>query len=107
MHPHLTHLGADVCRGLLHFAEGRPLGEHGLDWLFIQVLRLAFQKDNIVQKWLYPSNDVVQHPQLSQMVALGKVYQSRMYKEAGKSAIAQGMYVPQRAKYIHLWQKTL
>ena len=37
LHPHLTHLGADICRGILEFAEGKPLGEHGLEWLFIQV----------------------------------------------------------------------
>lgn len=36
MHPHLNHLGADSCRGLLMFADARPLGENGLRWLFIQ-----------------------------------------------------------------------
>ena len=35
--PHLNHLGSDTSRGMLHFAEGRALGEHGLDWLFVQV----------------------------------------------------------------------
>ena len=37
MHPHLNHLGADYCRGLLMFAEQRPLGERGLRWIRIQV----------------------------------------------------------------------
>ena len=37
MHPHLNHLGADYCRGLLMFADARPLGERGLRWLRIQV----------------------------------------------------------------------
>ena len=37
MHPHLNHLGSDVCRGLLHFAEARRLGADGLRWLHIQV----------------------------------------------------------------------
>lgn len=37
MHPHLTHLSNDSSRGLLQFAEGRPLGKDGLDWLFVQV----------------------------------------------------------------------
>lgn len=41
MHPHLSHLGNDICRGLLHFAEGKPLGEQGLEWLFIQVRFLS------------------------------------------------------------------
>ena len=36
MHPHLNHLGADYCRGLLMFAEQRPLGERGLRWIRIQ-----------------------------------------------------------------------
>lgn len=40
MHPHLNHLGADHCRGLLTFADPRPLGEHGLRWLFIQAANL-------------------------------------------------------------------
>ncbi|KAK9814262.1 hypothetical protein WJX72_003057 [[Myrmecia] bisecta] len=40
MHPHLNHLGSDVCRGLLQFAEARPLGNDGLDWLKIQVANL-------------------------------------------------------------------
>jgi DNA-directed RNA polymerase len=37
MHPHLNHLGADSCRGLLLFAQTRPLGDNGLGWLRIQV----------------------------------------------------------------------
>ena len=39
MHPHLNHLGSDVCRGLLQFAHAKPLGPNGLDWLLTQVLR--------------------------------------------------------------------
>ena len=37
MHPHLNHLGNDLCRGLLYFAEARPLGRNGLGWLYVQV----------------------------------------------------------------------
>ncbi len=40
MHPHLNHLGADYCRGLLTFADARPLGERGLRWLRIQIANL-------------------------------------------------------------------
>ncbi|GFS30542.1 DNA/RNA polymerases superfamily protein [Actinidia rufa] len=40
MHPHLNHLGSDVCRGILEFAEGRPLGKFGLHWLKIHVANL-------------------------------------------------------------------
>ncbi|XP_062229432.1 DNA-directed RNA polymerase 3, chloroplastic-like [Phragmites australis] len=37
MHPHLSHLGSDLCRGLLEYAEGRPLGKSGLSWLKIHL----------------------------------------------------------------------
>ena len=37
MPPHLNHLGSDTSRGILQFAEGRALGEHGLEWLYVQV----------------------------------------------------------------------
>ncbi|WCJ35758.1 DNA-directed RNA polymerase 1 mitochondrial [Euphorbia peplus] len=33
MHPYLNHLGSDLCRGVLEFAEGRPLGSSGFQWL--------------------------------------------------------------------------
>ena len=34
--PHLSHIGSDLSRGLLEFAEGRPLGPDGLYWLKVQ-----------------------------------------------------------------------
>lgn len=37
MHPYLNHLGSDLCRGILEFAEGRPLGTSGLRWLKIHL----------------------------------------------------------------------
>ncbi|PSS04332.1 DNA-directed RNA polymerase [Actinidia chinensis var. chinensis] len=40
MHPHLTHLSSDLCRGVLEFAEGRPLGKSGLRWLKIHLANL-------------------------------------------------------------------
>ncbi len=40
MHPHLNHLGSDMCRGLLQFADERPLGQNGLKWLYIQAANL-------------------------------------------------------------------
>ncbi|KAL2482807.1 DNA-directed RNA polymerase 3 [Forsythia ovata] len=40
MHPHLNHLSSDVCRGILEFAEGRPLGKSGLHWLKIHLANL-------------------------------------------------------------------
>ncbi|KDP24319.1 hypothetical protein JCGZ_25615 [Jatropha curcas] len=40
MHPYLNHLGSDLCRGILEFAEGRPLGNSGLRWLKIHLANL-------------------------------------------------------------------
>ncbi|KAI3726194.1 hypothetical protein L1987_65991 [Smallanthus sonchifolius] len=40
MHPHLNHLGSDLCRGILEFAEGRPLGSAGHRWLKIHLANL-------------------------------------------------------------------
>lgn len=40
MHPHLNHLGSDLCRGILEFAEGRPLQKSGLCWLKIHLANL-------------------------------------------------------------------
>ncbi|KAK9144130.1 hypothetical protein Sjap_004033 [Stephania japonica] len=40
IHPHLNHLGSDLCRGTLEFAEGRPLGKSGLRWLKIHIANL-------------------------------------------------------------------
>ena len=40
MHPYLNHLGSDLCRGILEFAEGRPLGSSGLHWLKIHLANL-------------------------------------------------------------------
>uniref|UniRef100_A0A0E0E4I9 DNA-directed RNA polymerase n=1 Tax=Oryza meridionalis TaxID=40149 RepID=A0A0E0E4I9_9ORYZ len=37
MHAHLSHLGSDLCRGVLEYAEGRPLGKSGLRWLKIHL----------------------------------------------------------------------
>lgn len=35
--PHLNHMGADINRGLLEFAEGKALGKDGLFWLKVHV----------------------------------------------------------------------
>lgn len=35
--PHLNHMGADINRGLLEFAEGKPLGKDGLYWLKVHL----------------------------------------------------------------------
>ncbi|VFQ85465.1 unnamed protein product [Cuscuta campestris] len=40
MHPYLNHLGSDLCRGILEFAEARPLGKSGLRWLKIHLANI-------------------------------------------------------------------
>ncbi|KAJ6834210.1 DNA-directed RNA polymerase 1B, mitochondrial-like [Iris pallida] len=40
MHSHLNHLNSDLCRGILEFAEGRPLRRSGLSWLKIHLANL-------------------------------------------------------------------
>jgi DNA-directed RNA polymerase, mitochondrial len=44
--PHLNHMGGDLSRALLVFAEGKTLGERGLRWLKIQIANL-YGKDKI------------------------------------------------------------
>ncbi|KAK4053626.1 DNA-directed RNA polymerase [Microbotryomycetes sp. JL221] len=39
--PNLSHIGDDLCRGLLKFAEAKPLGERGLRWLKIHLANMA------------------------------------------------------------------
>ncbi|CAG0894441.1 unnamed protein product [Darwinula stevensoni] len=42
--PHFNHLGADLTRSLLLFAQGKPLGDQGLNWLKIHVVNLTGKK---------------------------------------------------------------
>uniref|UniRef100_A0A8C8VV53 DNA-directed RNA polymerase n=1 Tax=Peromyscus maniculatus bairdii TaxID=230844 RepID=A0A8C8VV53_PERMB len=39
--PYFNHLGSDLARALLEFAEGRPLGPQGLDWLKIHLVNMT------------------------------------------------------------------
>ncbi|XP_021497542.1 LOW QUALITY PROTEIN: DNA-directed RNA polymerase, mitochondrial [Meriones unguiculatus] len=39
--PHFNHLGSDLARALLEFAEGKPLGPKGLEWLKIHLVNLT------------------------------------------------------------------
>ncbi|XP_063003167.1 DNA-directed RNA polymerase, mitochondrial [Elgaria multicarinata webbii] len=39
--PHFNHLGNDLMRAILLFAEGKPLGPRGLDWLKIHLINLT------------------------------------------------------------------
>jgi DNA-directed RNA polymerase, mitochondrial len=39
--PHLSNVGSDLCRGMLMFAEEKPLGERGLFWLKVHLANFA------------------------------------------------------------------
>ncbi|XP_022917116.2 DNA-directed RNA polymerase, mitochondrial [Onthophagus taurus] len=39
--PHLNHLGSDLARSMLVFAEARPLGPEGLKWLKLHLVNLT------------------------------------------------------------------
>lgn len=48
---YLNHMGADHVRGLLRFAEARPLGEHGLRWLKIHLANVyGFSKASLDER---------------------------------------------------------
>lgn len=52
--PHLNHMGADINRGILQFAEGRPLGKDGLFWLKVHLSnKMGNDKLPIVQRAAY------------------------------------------------------
>jgi DNA-directed RNA polymerase len=44
--PHLNHMGADISRGILEFAEGEKLGPNGLYWLKVHLANVM-GKDKI------------------------------------------------------------
>lgn len=39
--PHLSNVGSDLCRGMLTFAEAKPLGKRGLFWLKVHLANFA------------------------------------------------------------------
>ncbi|KIM41950.1 hypothetical protein M413DRAFT_71072 [Hebeloma cylindrosporum] len=59
--PHLNHIGDDLSRALLVFAEGKPLGVRGLQWLKIHLANLyGFDKAPFAdrEKW---AEDNIKH----------------------------------------------
>lgn len=39
--PHLSNVGSDLCRGMLSFADAKPLGRKGLYWLKVHLANFA------------------------------------------------------------------
>uniref|UniRef100_A0A3Q1JU48 DNA-directed RNA polymerase n=1 Tax=Anabas testudineus TaxID=64144 RepID=A0A3Q1JU48_ANATE len=59
--PYFNHLGSDVTRAILVFAEGKPLGPKGLDWLKIHLVNLTgLKKKNSLQGRLEYANTIVE-----------------------------------------------
>ncbi|XP_068175572.1 DNA-directed RNA polymerase, mitochondrial isoform X2 [Antennarius striatus] len=59
--PHLNHLGNDVTRSILVFAEGKPLGSKGLDWLKIHLINLTgLKKRSSLQERLQFANTIME-----------------------------------------------
>lgn len=55
--PHLNHIGDDLSRGLLLFAEAKPLGERGLRWLKIHLANLCgFDKGSFDERVQFVQN---------------------------------------------------
>ncbi|XP_046457253.1 DNA-directed RNA polymerase, mitochondrial-like [Daphnia pulex] len=53
--PHLTHLSHDMARSLLFFAQGKPLGADGFNWLKLHVINLTGTKkrEPISERYAY------------------------------------------------------
>ncbi|XP_040896207.1 DNA-directed RNA polymerase, mitochondrial isoform X2 [Toxotes jaculatrix] len=59
--PYLNHLGSDVTRAILVFAEGKPLGPKGLDWLKIHLVNLTgLKKRSSLQGRLEYANTIME-----------------------------------------------
>ncbi|XP_018323984.1 DNA-directed RNA polymerase, mitochondrial [Agrilus planipennis] len=58
--PHLNHLGSDLARSMLIFAEARPLGPHGLDWLKLHLVNLTgLKKKSCLEDRLIFANEMM------------------------------------------------
>ncbi|CAN9500557.1 unnamed protein product [Ophioblennius macclurei] len=58
--PYFNHLGSDVTRAILVFAEGKPLGPKGLDWLKIHLVNLTgLKKRSSLQGRLEYANSIL------------------------------------------------
>ncbi|XP_057697349.1 DNA-directed RNA polymerase, mitochondrial [Corythoichthys intestinalis] len=59
--PYFNHLGSDVTRSILLFAEGKPLGPKGLDWLKIHLVNLmGLKKRSSLQGRLEYANSIME-----------------------------------------------
>jgi len=55
--PYLNHMGADHCRGLLKFGEGKELGESGMKWLSIHLANVfGYDKASLSERKQFTAN---------------------------------------------------
>ncbi|XP_043484599.1 DNA-directed RNA polymerase, mitochondrial [Leptopilina heterotoma] len=58
--PHLSHFGSDFSRSMLIFAQEKPLGPKGLDWLKIHTINLTgFKKKESIKNRLEYANEIL------------------------------------------------
>lgn len=58
--PHLTHLSSDLGRSILMFAQGKPLGPKGFDWLKIHTINMTgLKKREPMHKRLEFANEIL------------------------------------------------
>uniref|UniRef100_A0A3P8UQT3 DNA-directed RNA polymerase n=1 Tax=Cynoglossus semilaevis TaxID=244447 RepID=A0A3P8UQT3_CYNSE len=59
--PYFNHLGGDMARSILVFAEGKPLGPKGLDWLKLHLINLTgVKKKSSLQERLEYANTIME-----------------------------------------------
>nr|XP_033937151.1 DNA-directed RNA polymerase, mitochondrial [Pseudochaenichthys georgianus] len=59
--PHFNHLGSDVTRAVLVFADGKPLGPKGLDWIKIHLVNLTgLKKKSSLEGRLEYANSIME-----------------------------------------------
>ncbi|XP_043831430.1 DNA-directed RNA polymerase, mitochondrial [Dromiciops gliroides] len=59
--PHFNHLGSDMTRAILLFAEGKPLGPNGLNWLKIHLINLTgLKKRESLKARLAYANEILE-----------------------------------------------
>ncbi|PMD36214.1 DNA/RNA polymerase [Hyaloscypha variabilis F] len=59
--PYLNHMGADHCRGLLKFGEGKELGNSGMKWLSIHLANVfGYDKASLLEREQFTANHMAE-----------------------------------------------
>nr|XP_012149174.1 PREDICTED: DNA-directed RNA polymerase, mitochondrial isoform X3 [Megachile rotundata]XP_012149175.1 PREDICTED: DNA-directed RNA polymerase, mitochondrial isoform X3 [Megachile rotundata] len=104
--PHLNHLSSDLGRSFLLFANGKPLGPDGLNWLKLHVINLTnFKKGSSVQERLEYANQNMENILDSATKPLtGKMWWAEAEEPwqtlAGCMEIANALKTPNVEEYV-------